>query len=82
MQSFYQYPNIEEVIIPESVTDIRPSVFEGCCKLKNVKMCKEVFTIIPFTDRKYAPSNSIVLWSNAFFMTPWAKKNSIEWFER
>lgn len=67
MQSFYQYPNIEEVIIPESVTDIRPSVFEGCHKLKNVKICKEVFTIIPYTDRKHAPSNSIVLWSNAFY---------------
>ncbi|MBQ7354438.1 MAG: leucine-rich repeat protein [Clostridia bacterium] len=37
-QAFYQYTNLESVVIPDSVTVIGESAFEGCTNLTRVKL--------------------------------------------
>ena len=73
MQAFYDLPNLEEVKIPYSVTDIRPYAFANCPKLKKVHMSREPFEIDNYeVDFKYVPQNAVVLWKGVFDDTAYA----------
>lgn len=67
MQAFYNLPNLVEVEIPYSVTDIRPYAFAECPNLEKVSIEKEIFEIQnDYSDVKYAPRNSVILWKGVF----------------
>lgn len=73
MQAFYDLPNLEEVKISHTVTDIRPYAFANCPKLKKVHIDRELFEFDNYEiDIKYAPYNAVVLWTGVFEDTEYA----------
>lgn len=67
MQAFYNLPNLEEAVIPSSVTDIRPYAFAECPKLERVSIGRKMFQIKnDYSEVKYAPRNSVIIWKGVF----------------
>ncbi len=75
MHAFWGLENLEEVIIPQSVTDIRPGAFANCPKLANVKIVRDTYEIGDFKQKNSAPKDCVILWSGAFDDTPWKMNN-------
>ena len=71
MHAFYDLPNLEELKIPCSVTDIRTGAFENCQKLTNVEISRQITEIEDYKQKANAPRNSVILWPAAFKNTPW-----------
>lgn len=67
MQAFYVLPNLEEVKILHTVTDIRPYAFAKCPKLKKVHIDRELFEF-----DNYEIDNAVVLWTGVFDDTEYA----------
>lgn len=78
MQAFYNLPNLVEVEIPSSVTDIRPYAFAECPNLVKVNIGRKIFEIQnDYSEVKYAPRNSVILWKGVFDNT--AYKRDSDW---
>lgn len=79
MHAFYDLPNLEELKIPCSVTDIRTGAFENCQKLTNVEISRQITEIEDYKQKANAPRNSVILWPAAFKNTPWNQDSDNHW---
>lgn len=78
MHAFYNLPNLENAIIPATVTDIRPYAFAECPKLERVSIGRKMFEIKnDYSEVKYAPRNSVIIWQGVFDNT--AYQGGINW---
>lgn len=72
MHAFWKYPILQTIVLPASVTDIRPYAFEGCRMLVSVELVRTPYLIENYTEKENAPVDSIVFWKNALAGTRWA----------
>lgn len=79
MHAFYDLPYLEDVSIPQSVTDIRTGAFGNCPKLRTVTLTRRVAEISDYRQKGTVPADCIVLWPEAFINTPWNSENDRNW---
>lgn len=73
MHAFYDLPNLESAEISYSVTDIRCGAFANCPKLERVEIGRKTFDISDFKQIKFAPANTVIVWSEAFANTAFSE---------
>ncbi len=79
MHAFYDLPNLEEVRIPQSVTNIRAGAFGNCPNLRTVTLSRKIAEISDYRQKAAVPADCVVLWPEAFANTPWNDENDCNW---
>lgn len=79
MHAFYNLPNLEEIKIPFSVTNIRAGAFGKCPKLRSVSFSRKIFEISDFKQKSRAPEKCVIIWPGAFEDTPWDDEKPSGW---
>ena len=78
MHAFYDLPNLEAARISRSVTDIRCGAFANCPKLASTKIGRNPLVIRDFRQIKLAPTDTVIVWPEAFANTACSAPDSWE----